>query len=888
MPLAKTILIAIPITIGCLLIFATIAFFLIDDKTIEENALEALQNTLKREVRVDGQFTLTRSLHPTLQTTGVHIASADWDKDNYLLNAEKLELGISLVDLLIGVISIENVVFDNTTLNIKRNSEGVSNFQFSSDKQPSDSETTTPARLDIIDIDINNLLVNYSDDQNEKSFVYQLERFTLNPINKKTIQLTVNSKFDDQPISVSSKLCRIRHLLSGNDCNITAKIESLPFSTTVKGHANISHRGKLQLHIATEGENIKDFKLVENIDLPSTQSIQASLNVSGPLDRIMLSDISSKIELQDTIISAQGSINSINNLSGVNLIVEAEGTHPAWLNQYQDNFPADKINTFTIHANVESEDSSWLVHSIDSTIDIEKSKINSTGKLTVNPEQTLFDINIDAQGKHPAWLNELQQAIAAEHIDQFSIQANIQNPDNIITIDKLTSAIEIDGSKSTAQGLIKINSDNEVNINLDISANGNNLKSFESAFKQTMPESNKFSLNTKLEFAQPHLILDNIKLTIDNTQLTGDSKIHLTSPPNITANVNADSLNIEHLLAFIETDKSSEKKADKEKEEPLFSDKPIDLQWMKAANTDIALEINQLLYKNAVIKNVNATATAKNNSAKINIASLDYLDASLQASAEINANNNTYRHKLYTESFDLGHLLQQIEVSDTLEGKIDASIDLTSNGTTSKQIATNSNGKITAIMTEGALADAPIDLLASNLLVELMPGKSKKDSTKIECLLVQFSGEKGLFESEATLLNTENIVMTTTGSVNLSDEKINLLLIPKPKNIELFTLDANIRVAGNIADPSFSLDKGSLLKKVLKSAASVALGPAALAIPFASMGNNKNEKCFNEVASTTTKAVEAQIEAERIAKEEAAKKAEEEALKEATVEPLDP
>jgi len=135
--------------------------------------------------------------------------------------------------------------------------------------------------------------------------------------------------------------------------------------------------------------------------------------------------------------------------------------------------------------------------------------------------------------------------------------------------------------------------------------------------------------------------------------------------------------------------------------------------------------------------------------------------------------------------------------------------------------------------------------------------------------------------------------MQTNGSVDLSKENLNLLLIPKPKNIELFTLDANIRVAGDLQDPSFSLDKGSVFKKLLKSAATIALGPAALAVPFASMGGNKSEKCFSEVASVTTRAVEAEQEAERIAAEklaaeEAEKANQEELLKEATVEPLDP
>ncbi len=884
----KKILIAIPIVLGCLLIFATIAFFLIDDKTIEENALEALQNTLNREVRVDGKFTLSRSLHPTLQTTGVQIASADWDSDNHLLKAEKLELGISLLDLLRGVISIENVVFDNATINIKRNAEGISNFQFSPDKEKPSGGTAATARLDIIDININNLQVNYSDEQNEKSFIYQLEKFTLHPINKKTIQIAVNSKFDDQPISISSKSCRIRHLLSGDNCDISAEIETLPFSTVVKGHVNISNRGYLQLHIDTSGKDVNDFKLIKDIVLPTTQSIQSAFDMTGPFDRIQLSAFSSKIELHDSIVTLQGAIDSINDLSGVNMSVDAEGTHPEWINQYQQHFPANQIESFNIHANIENKESSWHIHSIDSTINIEKSTIQATGEISVNSDQATYAINIDAQGKHPAWLNELQQAVSAEHIDQFSIQAHIHNPDNVITIDNLKTKIDIDDSTTSAHGVIKIDNESEVNVVLDISSKGDNIKSIEQVIKQTLPDSNSFSLDTHLEFARAHLLLDKLKFEIDNTKLSGNSKIHLTSPPNIAAKLNADSLNIEHILAFISTEKAEKENEQTNKKETLFSEDPIDLTWMQAANTDITLDIKQLIYKDAILKNIVATAIAKNNNAKIDISSLEYLDASLSASTEINADNNSFKHNLYTESFDLGQLLQQIDVSKTLQGKIDASVDLTSNGTSSQKIADNLKGKITAIMTEGSLADAPIDLLASNLLVELMPGKSKKESTKIECLLVQFSGENGLFESEATLLNTENIVMTTTGSVNLSDEKLNLLLIPKPKNIELFTLDANIRVAGSITDPGFSLDKGSLLKKVLKSAASVALGPAALAIPFASMGNNKNEKCFNEVANTTTKAVEAQLEAERIAREAAEKAKEEALLKEAEVEPLDP
>ncbi|MFK8027674.1 MAG: AsmA family protein [Gammaproteobacteria bacterium] len=894
MPVIKKILIAIAVLLTIAIITTAAAYKLVDDKTIEKNALAALQDTLKRDVSVDGQFTLTRSLHPTLKTSGIKIASADWDKGEYLLTAETLEFGIALLDLLRGVISIENIVFDNAIINLKRNQAGQSNLEFTQ-ASPTEKSTDTKgtALLDVVDVQIKNLQINYSDQQTDSAFVYALESFELHPKNKDTIQIEASSLFDNQPLTLTSEMCRIRHLLQGKDCQLSATIKAAPFTTDINGNLNIASQGDLNLKINSNATNIREFLLTESLPLPETEKVTMSSQLSGSFEQLKASDINAEVNLKNTTINVQGDIASINAVSGVNLLVNASGSEPEWLNQYQTIFPAELVDQFQIASSVESDGKSWKVHSLDSTIEIDSSKIITTGEITIIDESTQIAVDLDISGKQPAWLNELQQAIAAEHIDEFSIKTHIKNPEGVITLDNLDSKITIKDAVTSALGSIVLGQDNQPTINLALTSKGENIQSFEDVIKQTLPTSKNFSLKTNMNYSGNSLDLTNVDLVLDNTQLAGNSTIEFTSPPNVRANVVAETLNIEHLLAGAPSgNKETVKKDEKSK---LFSDKKIDLDWLNSANTDVSLAIKNLIYKKATLKDIKAKAIAKNNTAALEIESLNYLDANLQAKALIDANKDIFSHSLFTENFNLGQLLSDIDASDTLQGKIDASIDVNSFGTSSQQLANNANGKITAVMTEGSLADAPIDLLASNLLVELMPGKSKKKNTKIECLFIQFSGNEGVFNSDAALLNTENIVMTTNGSVDLSNEKLNLLLIPKPKNIELFTLDANIRVAGDLQDPGFSLDKGSVFKKLLKSAATVALGPAALAVPFASMGGNKSEKCFSEVASTTTKAVEAQQEAERLAAEKlaeeeaaAAEKAKEESLKEATVEPLDP
>ncbi len=881
MSLAKKLLIATAIIIMVALISATAAYKLINDKVIEENVLEALEDTLKRDVSVDGHFTLTRSLHPRLQTSSVRIASASWDKGAYLLNAEKLEFGIALLDLLRGVITIENIVFDNAVINLKRNQQGQSNLEFTQPKPEQQNTTSTgTALLDVIDVQIKNLQINYSDQQTDSSFVYSLESFELHPKNKDIIQIKASSQFDNQPLALTSEMCRIRHLLRGNDCKLTADINTAPFNTSISGTLNIANQGDLNLKISTKAANITEFLLTKELPLPDTKKVAISTQLTGQFNQLKAAEINADIELNDTTIHAQGDIVSINSVSGVKLSINASGTQPKWLNSYQEFFPAELVDRFRLTSTVESDGKTWKVHSIDSSIEIDDSKILATGEVVIAGDSSQIAIDIDTSGKQPTWLNEFQQAIAAEHIDEFSIKTNIRNPNGILNIENLASKITIKDTTTSALGSIALDEENQPTINLTLTSNGKNIQSFEKVIKQSLPASKNFSIKTNLKYKGNTLSLADLNLVLDNTQLAGNSDIELSTPPNVHANLTAESLNIEHLLATAQTDKKES--VQKEEKTSLFSDKKIDLAWVKSANTEISLVIKDLIYKKATLKNVEAKAVAKNNTAVIDIKSLSYLGENLHASALIDANKNIYTHSLFTEDFNLGQLLNDIDASETLQGKIDASIDINSHGTSSQQLANNVSGKITAIMTEGSLADAPIDLLASNLLVELMPGKSKKQNTKVECLFVQFAGNEGVFNSKATLLNTENIVMTTNGSVDLSKEKLNLLLIPKPKNIELFTLDANIRVAGDLRSPSFSLDKGSVLKKLLKSAATVALGPAALAIPFTSIGN-KSEKCFSEVANATTRAVEAQQEAERIAAA-----AEKLAAEEAAVESLDP
>ncbi len=248
MSLLGKFLLAFAISIVVLLISVASAYKLIDDSVIQENALNALKNALNRDVSVGGRFTLSRTLHPTLQASDIRIASADWDQDSYFIKADEIEFSVDLLDLLRGVITIDSFKFNDAIINLKRSNKGQSNLDFSDTQQNTDTQKKTggalPSRIVIKSFEVKNLLINYSDEEKNRQSSYSFDSFDIKAIDEETIKLTTISLLDGQPMELQSEMCRLRSLLQGDDCKLSADIISIPFESKVEGIINIAGEGK--------------------------------------------------------------------------------------------------------------------------------------------------------------------------------------------------------------------------------------------------------------------------------------------------------------------------------------------------------------------------------------------------------------------------------------------------------------------------------------------------------------------------------------------------------------------------------------------------------------------------------------------------------------------
>jgi hypothetical protein len=70
-----------------------------------------------------------------------------------------------------------------------------------------------------------------------------------------------------------------------------------------------------------------------------------------------------------------------------------------------------------------------------------------------------------------------------------------------------------------------------------------------------------------------------------------------------------------------------------------------------------------------------------------------------------------------------------------------------------------------------------------------------------------FDIEEGILKSENILIDTSRLTIAGVGKLKLTDETLDMILTPRPKDPSLFTLAHTVRITGPMDDPDVSSDK---------------------------------------------------------------------------------
>jgi uncharacterized protein involved in outer membrane biogenesis len=178
-------------------------------------------------------------------------------------------------------------------------------------------------------------------------------------------------------------------------------------------------------------------------------------------------------------------------------------------------------------------------------------------------------------------------------------------------------------------------------------------------------------------------------------------------------------------------------------------------------------------------------------------------------------------------------------------GPLAASARLFGVGDSVRSTAATANGVVAVAMPSGQMRQMLAEALGIDVGRTLFMYLSKDDKpTQVHCAVAVFRARNGVLQAQNLAIDTDAMLASGKGVVDLRNETVNLSLSGKPKHFRLLRLAAPITLKGRLAAPKLGVD---IAKALPQAGAAAALGalvsPLAAVLPFVDLGTAKNADC---------------------------------------------
>jgi uncharacterized protein involved in outer membrane biogenesis len=163
---------------------------------------------------------------------------------------------------------------------------------------------------------------------------------------------------------------------------------------------------------------------------------------------------------------------------------------------------------------------------------------------------------------------------------------------------------------------------------------------------------------------------------------------------------------------------------------------------------------------------------------------------------------------LRVDNIRLAQFMRKDPSQPPLDGLLQGHLDLTGRGRSLHDIASKADGMVTVLLPQGAIRTSLAELTGLDFRgLGLMLTKNKED-TPIRCGIASFKAHDGTLTAQTLLIDTDPVLITGSGTIQLDSEALDLELKGHPKHLRILRLSDPFSVQGTLRHPTISLEKG--------------------------------------------------------------------------------
>ncbi|ABS64377.1 AsmA family protein [Parvibaculum lavamentivorans DS-1] len=338
----------------------------------------------------------------------------------------------------------------------------------------------------------------------------------------------------------------------------------------------------------------------------------------------------------------------------------------------------------------------------------------------------------------------------------------------------------------------------------------------------------KVSFSADVEGDMQQATLSDASLTVAGTSIGGDLALDMRNRPKLTGALSGTAFDVTPFLSGGGEGKGG----------PVFSRDPLPLDALTVADADIDLTLGELRYGKVSLTSLKLPLKLTGGKLAAPLTA-EYRGSPVKLAINADGGANRVNVDVNAANFDIGKLLADLDVSTMLNARADFGAKLAGGGKSMHAIASSLSGQTNLVIGKGTINSRALAIVSDDLVNVLIPNGESGETAQLTCAISRFDFQGGVGKATALALETNTLLTTGSGTVDLGKERVDLLFKPKPKKASLVSLAFPVRLSGPLTSPTAGLDRTGVVTGVATAVAGTALtGGIGALLPLMSTGSS--------------------------------------------------
>lgn len=331
---------------------------------------------------------------------------------------------------------------------------------------------------------------------------------------------------------------------------------------------------------------------------------------------------------------------------------------------------------------------------------------------------------------------------------------------------------------------------------------------------------------------------------VGDSDLSGNIRVD-TAPkrPFMKADLVSNLLDFDDLAGFIggkpgtapsktASEEQTKQSAPEKDSDRIFPDQRYDLERLRAMDADVRLRAKKILAPKLPIDDLNATLNLNDGVLSFTPATFGVANGHVEIYSRFDGSRkpSTVKIDARLRQLNLKRFMARSSLAQKTIGPIGGRIDLYGTGQSFRELMATASGNSFFVMSGGQISELLVELAGLDVAHTLGVVVRGDKPIPIRCALLDLQGENGQMNVQTLVFDTANSVISGGGDIDLRDEKVNIVVLPVPKDFSPLSLRSYIRVAGGFKNLSVFPDPiktgtDSLIKKIFNVFMMAVLSP---------------------------------------------------------------